>query len=224
LSPPRGRILRGEPTVPLKARDGKENDSCSGIILAVRKRTGEQPPPKSYTGISITLSVIAIVLSASGWWFNYATSLPAISPKVELVEPLVAGQQIHFRVLLENTGKTVAKQLHPSLAFRFAPPDVPFEPTYPSDQSVPQNWTPPTSDLVPGAHATLYSTNLLKLARDHDVNAVLHGDWNLYVFGKIRYKDILHITHEVHFCGFYRQVAGADPLKLSYCTSYNETE
>jgi hypothetical protein len=31
------------------------------------------------------------------------------------------------------------------------------------------------------------------------------------------------MSHKVHFCGVYQQVPGADPLKLSYCTSYNET-
>jgi hypothetical protein len=190
----------------------------------VSKPKVSPPPPKSSARLATTLSVIAIVLSASSWWLNYATSLPAISPKVELIEPLAAGQQIHFKVLLENTGKSFAKQLHPSLAFKFARADVRFEPTYNAEESAPHNWTPTTSDLAPGAHVTLYSINPLSLAHDHDLNAVIAGEWKLYLYGKIRYKDILHISHEVHFCGSYQQLAGADPLKLSYCTSYNETD
>ncbi len=183
-------------------------------------------PPKNSARLATTLSIIAIVLSASSWWLNYAISLPAISPKVELVEPLAAGQQIHFKVLVENTGKSIAKQLHPTLAFKFSRSDIPFEPTYNPEQAAnPANWSPTVSDLPAGSHVTLYSAyNTISLAHDHDVNAVLAGQWNLYLYGKIRYKDILHIPHEVHFCGFYQQLPGAEPLKLSYCTSYNETD
>ncbi len=181
-------------------------------------------PPKSSSRVATTLSIIAIVLSSLSWFVNYATSLPALAPKVELVEPLAPGQQILIKVLLENTGKTTAKQMHPTLAFKFARADIPFEPTYDTEQTAPINWSATISDLLPGAHSTLYSTNRLSLAHDHDVNAVLAGQWNFYVYGKIPYKDILHITHEVHFYGFYQQLPGADLLKLSYCTSYNETE
>jgi len=192
----------------------------------VSKPKTPKAPPKSSARIATTLSIIAICLSGSSWWLNYLTSLPAIFPKVELVEPLAPGQPIHFKVLLENTGKSTAKHLYPTLAFKFARADVPFEATYETAQFAPVNWTTTTSDLVPGGHSTLYSdpANQLNLAHQHDVDAVLKGEWNLYLYGKIPYKDILHISHEVHFCGIYRQLPGSDPLKLSYCPSYNETD
>ncbi len=184
----------------------------------------KQHAPKSPTRLAITLSILALAISASSWWFNYVTSLPVISAKVQLVEPLAAGQPIHFKVMVDNTGKTVAKKLHPSLAFKFNRADIQFEPTYNPEDQAPPGWKPTVSDLGPGAHTELYSTNPLKLAHEHDVNAVLAGQWNLFLYGKIEYRDVLHMSHEAHFCGVYEQVAGADPLKLSYCTSYNETD
>lgn len=162
------------------------------------------------------------MLSISSWWLNYVSSLPAIFPKVELVEPIEAGKQLHFKVVLENTGKTTAKHMQPVLGFKFSRADIPFEASYDHLEQASLNTT--TSDLIPGGHATLLSTNPLSLAHDHDVNAVLSGAWNLYLYGKIPYRDIFHLSHEVHFCGYYRQVPGAEPLKLSICPSYNETE
>jgi hypothetical protein len=147
-----------------------------------------------------------------------------MAPKVELVEPLAAGQQIHFKVLIDNTGKTTAKRLYPTLGFAFSRSDVPFQANYDAQKIAPTNWAPTVSDLPAGGHTSLYSANTLSLAHDHDVNAVLAGDWRLYVYGKIEYKDVLHIPHEVHFCGFYQQLPGAEPLKFAYCESYNETD
>lgn len=190
-----------------------------GTIQRVSKKL---PLPKPSTRLATTLSIIAIVLSGFSWWVNYATSLPAIFPKVELVEPIAIGKQIHFKVLLENTGKTTAKHMHPLLSVKFARADLPFEAIYNNAEQASLDTT--TSDLIPGGHATLISTNPLSLAHDHDVKAVLSGSWNLYLYGKIAYKDILHVSHEVHFCGYYRQVPGAEPLKLSICPTYNETD
>jgi hypothetical protein len=166
--------------------------------------------------------MIAILITLFGAWFNYASALPAISAKVELVEPLAPGQPMHFKVNLDNNGRTTAKHLSSRIEWKFARADVPFEPTY--EGQAPANWTAPVSDLPPGGHSTITSTNQLSLAHDHDVNAVLSGDWNFFLYGKIPYRDILYIPHELHFCGVYRQVPGADPLKLIYCTSYNETD
>jgi hypothetical protein len=131
----------------------------SVTISTMKKKSKTQAlPNKGYPRLSMTLSIIAILLSASGWWWNYASSLPAFSPKVELVEQLAPGQQIHFKVLLENTGKTTAREVHPTLAFKFARADVQFEPTYNPEQSAPANWKPTTSDIPAGTHVTLYST------------------------------------------------------------------
>jgi hypothetical protein len=105
------------------------------------------PPSKPSTRLATTLSIIAIVLSGSSWWLNYASSLPAIFPKVELVEPIAVGKQIHFKVLLENTGKTTAKHITPQLGFKFARADVPFEATYNDAEQALTNTT--TSDLIP---------------------------------------------------------------------------
>jgi hypothetical protein len=170
------------------------------------------------------LGVFATLLSVFSFWVNYASSLPAITTTVELVEPLAPGKQIHFRVLLENTGTTTARQLHPTLAFKFARADIPFEPTYRPVEITGPNEGEKTSDLGPSSHTTLVSTNPLSLAHDHDVNAVLSGDWNLFLYGKSTYKDILHISHEFHFCRYFRPVPGAEPLKLSYYTWYNDAD
>lgn len=191
--------------------------------LKRKKMKKPSTPPRTSARLATTLSTIAILLSALSWWLNYVTSLPAISPKVEMVERIAPGQQIHVKILLENTGKTTAKHIHPAIAFRFSRAEVPFEATY-DGLATPPSWKPTVSDLVSGTHSTLYSMNLLSLAHEHDVEAVLSGQWRLYVYGKVDYKDILHVSHQVHFCGFYQELPGADPLKFSYCESYNETD
>jgi len=191
------------------------------------KQRAAQPQPKSSARLATTLSIIAIIVSVLSaglsWWLNYESSLPAISAKAELTEPLTPGQQIHCRVLLENNGRTTAKHLQPTIAWKFSRADIPFEATYDLGlttvaQSV------PVADLVSAGHETLYSTTDFTLAHDDDVNAVLRGQWNLYVYGKIPYRDIFHFPHELHFCGYYRQVPGSGPLKFNYCLSYNDTD
>jgi hypothetical protein len=187
----------------------------------VSKRKAPESP-RNPARLATILSVIAIVLSTASFLLNYLSSLPTIQAKIELVEPLAPSQDIHTRVLLQNTGKTTAKHLQPNVAFKFQRADIPFEATY--EAKAPLDFTPVTSDLVPGGHSTLVSTNRKSLTHDHDVAAVLSGQWKLYLYGKIPYQDILHFSHEVHFCGFYQQVPGMEPLKFSYCSSYNETE
>lgn len=186
----------------------------------VPKRKAPEPP-KTSARLATILSVIAITLSAASWLLSYLTSLPTIQAKIELVEPLAPSQDIHIKVLLDNTGKTTAKHLQSSLGYRFQRADIPLEATY--DTNAPLD-SAPTSDLVPGGHSTLLSTNRMSLTHDHDVAAVLSGQWRFYVYGKIPYRDVLHFSHEAHFCGFYQQLAGMEPLKFTYCPSYNETE
>jgi hypothetical protein len=165
---------------------------------------------------------LALFVSSFLAWLTYATSLPALSIKVELVDPLAAVRDIHVRVNIDNDGKTPAKQLHPALGFKFAPAGDPFKPDYENALGPDPNWVPTTSDLPASGHTTIYSTNHLSLAHEHDVNMVVSGEYNFFVYGKIPYKDILHISHEAHFCGQYREIPGADPLKFSYCPYYNE--
>lgn len=141
-----------------------------------------------------------------------------------MVDKPSPGEQLHIRVNVDNFGKSTAKQIRPDVAFRLAPANIPFETDYDSATRLDPNWTPSTSDLGPGGHTTLYSVTSLSLAHQHDVDAVLSGQWRLYVYGRIPYKDILHISHEAHFCGFYQELPGADPLKFSFCKSYNETD
>jgi hypothetical protein len=125
---------------------------------------------------------------------------------------------------LDNNGRTTAKHLEPRLAYKLARADIAFEATYSEPRSAPPNWKPTVFDLPPGGHRTLSSGDDFNLEHDHDVRAVVSGDWNLFLYGKISYKDILYIPHEFHFCGVYRQTRGVDPLRLSFCNSYNETD
>lgn len=205
----------------------------SGCILASlmtstatmqRKAAAAASTPKEWSWIAIPLSLVATGLSLLSLWLNYLTAVPVVSAKVEMIEKLVPGEQLHIRVNIENDGKSTAKQLRPEVAYRITSKDVPFQTAYDSVMRSDPNWTPATSDLPPGGRTSLISTTQLSLAHDHDVEAVLSGQWRLYVYGKIPYKDILHVSHEAHFCGYYQQVPGADPLKFIFCESYNETD
>ena len=187
-----------------------------------KRKPQEQASKESSDWFARGLGVLAIGVSLVNWWLNYASSLPAIQPKVELVEPLAAGKDIHFKILLDNNGRTTAKYLRPNIAFKLLRTDASFEPTY--DAPAPAEWKATVSDLAPGIHGTILSTNRISLAHQHDVEAVLEGKWNLYIYGKIPYEDIFHLSHEIHFCGYYRQFAGMDPLKFNLCQSYNETQ
>lgn len=175
--------------------------------------------------LSLLLSMVAIIVSGLSFWeshqarkLNYESSVPVIAGTVELVEPLTAGKQIQFKVTLENLGKTSAREMFTTLQFKVQQTSIRFEATY-EDQVA---FKPPVSDLGPGQHTTLYSTNSLSLAHDHDVEAVLSGQFRLYLYGKSTYKDIDGQLHEFHICRFYARFPGTEPLKLTYCDSYNE--
>jgi hypothetical protein len=180
-----------------------------------------QSPPRA-DKVARGLAVIALLVSVFGGWFNYESNLPALVAKVDLVEPLAAGSPIHFKLSIDNNGKTTARGMTPELRFMFSRADVPFKAVY--DSKPPEGWTPTTSDLTPGGHTELFSTNRLTLEHQHDVEAVLAGTWKLYFYGKLPYHDLLHVSHEVHFCRVFIKVDGADPLKLAQCPTYNETD
>jgi hypothetical protein len=165
--------------------------------------------------------VIAILISVFGTWFNYESTLPALATKVDLIEPLAPGKPIHFKLSIDNNGKTTARRVTPELRFLFSRADIPFKPVY--DDKPPDGWTPTTSDLTPGGHTEFFSMNGRTLEQ-HDLDVVLAGKWRFYFYGKLPYHDLLHISHEVHFCRVFVQVGGADPLKLSQCPTYNETD
>jgi hypothetical protein len=193
----------------------------------MKNKKPQQPQGRPHS-FAIGLSIAAIIISCLGWWeahqarkLSYVASLPALSTQVDLVEELAAGQDIHFRVTVENHGKTPARRFHPTLRFRFASAAIPFVPSYDGAPDASQQEA--VSELAPDNHTILISTMRLKLAHDHDVNAVFSGQDNLYVFGKVTYEDVLDGTHELHFCRFYRPSPGTEPLKLNYCNSYNES-
>src|SRR5882762_2349351 len=137
------------------------------------------------------LSIVAVLISSLSLWeahqvrtLNYESSLPALSATVELLDPIKVAQPLHFDVRIDNSGKTPARHMNPLLSFKFQRADITFEAAYPANAP-----TPRTSDLAPGAHTDLVTMNPLNLEHDHDVAAVLSGQYILYLFGKVTYND-----------------------------------
>jgi hypothetical protein len=172
------------------------------------------------------MALVAIGISVLVFWFNYQASLPALTAKVELIKPLIPGEEVHFKIDIDNTGNTIAKHLHPDLRIKFATAEVPFKAFdgVPNINLVSPNWRPTVSDLGPKGHTTIYSMSKFNLQNDESVKAVIAGTWNFYVYGRIPYQDVLHMSHEFHFCSSYTQLPGGDPLKFALCHYYNETE
>jgi hypothetical protein len=175
--------------------------------------------------LSLLLSIMAIIVSGFSFWesrqarkLNYESSLPVLSAQVQLVEPLATGKQIQFKVTLENLGRTAARKMSTSLQFRFQKSTMPFEVSYLNQGT----FKGPVSDLAPGGHTTLFTTNPLSLAHDDDVAAVLSGEFRLYLFGKATYNDIEGQPHEFHVCRYYDKSLGPEPLRLYFCDSYND--
>ena len=148
----------------------------------------------------------------------------SLSATVELAEPIQPGKAVIFRVVLENQGRSVARKLNPELRFLFSPASDPFRPDYPPVDSFGKTRPVGTSsDLNPGARTTLVSTSSLSLAHEHDVEAVTSGQRMLYLYGRASYFDVYEKQHELHLCRYYQPVPRAEPLKLNFCISYNET-
>jgi hypothetical protein len=173
------------------------------------------------------MSLFALVVSI--WSFrdaheaqrmSYESSLPMLSETTDLVTPITPAQPIIVRIVITNFGHTTAKQMEPLLRAEFGKSSNPFVPNF--DDSKPAGTKSTPSDLPPGDHTTLVSTTPVSLAHDHDVAAVLNGEYSFYIFGKVPFKDILGGSHEFHFCRVITTpVAGADPLKIQKCGTFN---
>ena len=176
-----------------------------------------EPPRTQPDRVARLLSVIALLVGAAGFWVSYSSSIPALSAGVELLDPIQVAQPLHFKVRLDNFGKTSARHMDATLSFKFQRADLPFEPSYSGNAPEPH-----ASDLAPGAHTDLVTMNPLSLEHEHDVNFVLTGEFRIYLFGKITYKDMLYRNHEFHFCRYYQPSMPTEPTKLVLCPSYNE--
>ena len=171
------------------------------------------------------LSIVAVLISSLSLWeahqartLNYESTLPDLSATVELLDRIVVARPLHFDVKIENLGKTPARRMNPLLSFKFQRADIAFEASYPPNAPPPR-----TSDLAPGAHTDLVTMNPLNLEHDHDVAAVLSGQYILYLFGKVNYIDVLNNPHEFHFCRYYQPSMPKEPTKLVLCPVYNDS-
>jgi hypothetical protein len=177
--------------------------------------------------IGVIAGVCSLVISGLSFWNAYQArklseeaSLPELSETTELLQPLAVEQPINFKVTITNFGHTTAKQMEPVLKYAFSKAGVPFDPKFPSDVASTDH--PTSSELAAGDHTVLFSKNTVYLAHDHDVAAVLSGAFNLYLYGRIPYKDVLGNSHEFHFCRLITApVPGAEPLKPQKCTGFN---
>ena len=170
----------------------------------------------------------AVVVSGLGFWLGYQSGLPSLAAKVEFVKPIVAGENFNFKIDIDNNGGSTAKHFRPDLRFGWALATVdfkPFDSATPLINSLPPNWKGTVSDLGPRSHTTIVSQTPMRFTDDATVKGFMDGTYKFYVYGKIPYDDtVLHLGHEFHFCFFYVQTPGMDPLRLSMCPSYNETE
>jgi hypothetical protein len=110
--------------------------------------------------------------------------------------------------------------MEPSLRFEFGKAGSPFSPNF--DNPNPELARSIASELAPGDHTTLITNTNVSLAHDHDVAAVLSGEYHFYIFGKIPFEDVVGSSHEFHFCRIVTTpVAGADPAKVKKCDTFN---
>jgi hypothetical protein len=177
--------------------------------------------------VGTLISFCALGVSTSGFWdahqarqLSYESSLPMLSESTDLIEPLAPAQPIHFRITITNFGHTTAKQMEPLLRFEFGKANTPFTPIF-GDPN-PAVAKSIASELAPGDHTTLITNTNINLAHDHDVAAVLSGEYDFYIYGKIPFRDVLGNSHEFHFCRLVTTpVVGGDPLKVRKCDTFN---
>lgn len=183
--------------------------------------------------VPIIVSVFALIVSGLSWReahearnLNYLTSLPALTAKAELREPIKAGKPIVFKVTIKNHGRSFARKLNPEMKFLFSPASIRFQPNYSPVDSFGKKKPPGiTSELNPGDQTTFLSDpTILFLPREQDVEAVTSGRLVLYLYGRVPYFDLYDKAHELHFCSYYYQPpSGAESPVLTSCDSYNET-
>jgi hypothetical protein len=169
---------------------------------------------------------IALVVSGLSFLLTYETVLPSLAAKVEFVNPIVTGENFTFQIDLDNNGNSTAIHMEPDLRFGWAPASVDFKPYGPglNINVTSPDWKPTVSDLGPRGHTRIISETPMNFANDATVQDVNAGTTRFYVFGKIPYRDVLHLSHEFHLCFFYIRTPGSEPLRFVKCSSYNETE
>src|SRR5262245_47953952 len=93
--------------------------------------------PNTFKQGTFWVSIVSLLVSGLSFWqahsaytLNYVSNLPAISHTASLIEPPKPGQQMVFRLVFKNDGKTVAKNFEPTLRFQFAPIEKGFSPDY----------------------------------------------------------------------------------------------
>ena len=59
-------------------------------------------------------------------------SLPAITAKIELTEPITAGKKVILRIRLENKGQTAAQGIQPEVGYGIVRSGGVFTPVYPN--------------------------------------------------------------------------------------------
>ena len=172
------------------------------------------------------LACTALALSGMSFFFTYQVGLPSLAAKVEFVKPIVAGENVSFTIDIDNNGNSTAIHMEPEIKFGWAPSSTDFKPYGPglNINLVSPDWKPTISDLGPKGHTKIISDTPMNFVNDATVQAVNAGTTRFYVFGKIPYRDVLHLGHEFHFCFFYKLMPGSEPLRFVKCSSYNETE
>jgi hypothetical protein len=198
--------------------------TLNGMSRKKKKDQPQQETPTLPAWWKQPATWISIVSLVATFWFNYVVSLPALSSTIELLQPLRPSEAVRFQVVVKNDGKTTARHMDTDLRFSLQKADIPFEATY--DQPPPPGMSAdkPSADLNAGAQITMINESTFNLTHDHDINAVMSGTHKLYIYGRIAYRDILGLSHQHHFCRFYRPIPGdPTPLRLYQCTEYNET-
>jgi hypothetical protein len=179
--------------------------------------------------VGTLISVTALAVSGLSLWnaheaqrMSYESSLPMLSETTELVAPVEPAKPINARIIVTNFGHTTAKEMEPLIRVWFGPASSPFVLRF----DLPASLIPQSSpaERPPGDHLTIVTTNNVSLAHDHDVAAVLSGEYNFYVFGKIPFKDVVGHPHEFHFCRLVRATpVGADPMRVQKCPTFNDS-
>jgi len=179
--------------------------------------------------MSVTADVallVALAVSGLGFLLAYESVLPSLAAKVEFVNPIIAGENFTLKIDIDNNGNSTARHMEPTLKFGWALASADFTPFGPglNINATSPNWKPTVSDLGPRGHTTIISATPMNFANEATVQGVNAGTTRFYVFGKIPYRDVLHLGHEFHFCSFYIRTPGSEPLRFVKCSSYNETE
>lgn len=176
----------------------------------------KQNPQRTTDSLARILGIIATVVGLTSFWLSYVTSLPVLSESAELLDPIRLNEPLHFKIRVDNFGRTSARHMNSTVAIKLQRADLPFELSYSSPPQPPRSF-----DLAPAAHTDLVTVDPLHLEHDHDVDAVLSGQYVIYLYGKIIYDDAFHRQHEFHFCRYYQATAPNEPNRLLLCPSYN---